>query len=136
MSTLEKLKIASNRNILVYDADAEESYITNRLICLLQHAFYDNPTNVDDELEDWENNKYAVLKTILITNRVKYRGGEGCEFSFKRFTIYGVEIKEADIDITEHYINSGCSLQYMDKELILCIAINQDGEEEYLVGSC
>ncbi len=136
MNTLEKLKIAGNRNILVYDADAQKSFLTNRLVCLLSPVFHDNPMYIDENLEDWENNKYATLRTILITDRVKYRGGEGCEFSFKGLNIYGVDIKQSDIDITQEYLKLGYSLAYQDQEVILCIALNKDGQEEYLVGSC
>lgn len=128
MTTLEKLRIATDRNLMVYDVEAKVSTLTPRLVSLLKEVMLDNPMYSDPE--DVINGT-AKLHTILITKGIFYNKTI-CDFT----SFDGVSIINAGRDLTKYFLSFGGSVVRGDKTVVLGIGTNEDGKEEYLLGSC
>ncbi len=131
MTTSQKLRIATDRNLMVYDVEAKVSTLTPRLVSLLKEVMLDNSMYSDPE----DSVKgTAKLHTILITDKVKCNMFTNLNYDFC-FT-NGINIRNADIDLTKKFLLIGGNVVYGDEVVVLGIGINEDGKEEYLLGSC
>lgn len=118
----EKLDTAIDRNILVFDGDAEPGEFTKRLICLMKTVFRQNKQtgsgNIDVIYVDLED-----LERFLDDSYPQY---------YDRVRLFGVRLAPCDGEaMTEYFVKEKkCTLAATDKKLILAL-----GTEEGLIGS-
>lgn len=151
----EKLANATDRNIIVYDADAQEGILTSRLLTLIKTCMSRNPrrfnpkTGKMEELESCVDSPiYEILRTkcnlhtIIVDKKMDLDPDENL---INSLSLDGsnntIKVEFADFDLTEYYKNDlNAHIQFQDRYVILAIAnisvLNQEPYEEYLLGSC